>query len=69
MSLGNLALAGICVLALVYAGFIVGGLIAAWPWGIIGLAVLGFFAFLFGAVLRQRLRNPEDRYYEREVKE
>ena len=69
MSLGNLALGGVLVLGTLYLLAILAGLLAAWPWGLIGLVVLGFAGLLLGGVLRQRMRDAEDAHYTRNVKD
>ena len=55
------------LLAVVYIGIIIAGLVAAWPWGIAGLAVLFSFVFLFGWVVKDRIENEEDKYYSENV--
>ena len=54
-------------LAVAYIAVMVAGLLAAWPWGIIGLIVLATFGALLLKVLRDRLNNPEDDYYSRNI--
>ena len=53
--------------ALVYLVVMVAGLIAIWPWGLVGLVVLAAGGALFIKVLRDRLTNPEDDYYSRNI--
>lgn len=67
MSLDRIALILIVVGGVVYAGIILVGMIALFPFGIIGLVVFGVLAFIFIQVVRQRLANAEDDYYERNV--
>jgi F0F1-type ATP synthase assembly protein I len=43
------------------------GLIAAFPYGIIGLVVLLGFGLLFIKVLKERLANKEDDYYSKNI--
>ena len=69
MSLGNIALVGVCVAAAVYIGVILVTSIALFPVGLIGLLVIGFVGFLLWAVLRQKLDDKENRHYEENVKE
>ncbi|WOI52877.1 hypothetical protein [Parvularcula sp. LCG005] len=64
MSLGNIALGGVIIVTLVYVGILVGGMIALFPYGLIGLAALLFVGFLLWGVLRQKLSDPENRHYE-----
>jgi hypothetical protein len=42
-------------------------MIALFPWGLVGLAVIGIVGFVFIQVLRQRLNSAEDDYYERTI--
>jgi hypothetical protein len=67
MSLDKLALALIIVGGAVYLVVILLGMIALFPWGLVGLAVIGVVGFIFIQVLRQRLNSAEDDYYERNV--
>lgn len=69
MDLGSLALAGVILAAIVYVTGIVVGMIAFMPYGLIGLLVLGFVGILFFGVLRDRLNNEEDDYYEKNIKD
>lgn len=69
MSLGNIMLAAVVVAAAVYIGVIVTGMIALWPYGVVGLAVLGFLGLILGAVVLQRLGDKEGEHYSRNVKE
>lgn len=67
MSLDRIALILIVIGGIVYAGVILVGMIAFFPFGLIGLVVFGVLAFIFIQVVRQRLANAEDDYYERNV--
>ena len=69
MDLGNLALAGVILVGIVYIAAMVAGMIVLFPYGLIGLLVLGFVGILFGGVLRDRLNNEEDDYYEKNIKD
>lgn len=69
MSLGNFALGGVLVVGAFYLAAVLAGMIAAWPWGLVGLVVIAFLGVLLGGVLRQRLRDPEDAYYTRDVRD
>ena len=53
--------------ALTYVVALIAGLIVVWPFGLIGLVVLAAVGALFIKVLRDRLNNPEDDYYSRNV--
>lgn len=73
MKLETIALIGICaiggVLAVIYGGLIIYGAIATFPFGLPGLVVIGLFVFVAIGVLRQRLNNTEDDYYEKNIHE
>ena len=69
MSLGNLALVGVIIAFAVYLTLMIIGMIAAFPYGIIGLVVLGFIGLLLIGVLMQRAGDKEDRHYVDNVKE
>ena len=69
MSLGNIMLAAVIVAAAVYVGVLITGMIALWPFGILGLAVLGFLGLIMGMVVLQRLGDKEGEHYSRNVKE
>ena len=45
----------------------VAGMIAAFPWGLIGLVALLGVGLLFAKVLQDRLANKEDDYYSKNV--
>lgn len=69
MSLGNLALVGVIIAFAVYLTLMIIGMITAFPYGIIGLVVLGFMGLLLIGVLMQRAGDKEDRHYVDNVKE
>lgn len=69
MSLGNLALAIICVAAALYVIVLITGMIAIWPFGIIGLVALGLCGFGLFRVVRDKLTDKENRHYEDNVNE
>ena len=50
-----------------YAIFIAISLIVNLPSGVIGLGVIGIFAFIVYKVGMDRLRNAEDDYYEKNI--
>ena len=58
-----LAIVAVCWLA----GMIV-GMIAAFPFGVIGLLAIVGIGFLFAKVLKDRLANKEDDHYSKTVK-
>jgi hypothetical protein len=57
-----LSVAAFCLLVLMIAG-----MIAAFPFGIIGLLALAGIAFLLAHVLKTRAANKEDDYYVKNV--
>lgn len=69
MSLGNIMLGAVVLAAIAYIAVIVTGMIALWPYGVVGLAILAFMALIFGTVVVQRVTNKEDRHYIKNVKE
>ena len=69
MSLGNFALAGVVVALALYVAALLFGMISAGPIGLVGLGVLLFFAVILWGVLRQRMRDPEDRHYTQNVED
>lgn len=54
-------------LAVAYLLAVVAGMIAVWPWGLIGLLAIGAVGALFVKALHDRLNNAEDDYYSRNV--
>ncbi len=57
----------LAVVALVWLGVILFGMIEAWPWGIVGFLVLTGLGLLFAQVVKDRLKNKEDDYYSKNV--
>jgi F0F1-type ATP synthase assembly protein I len=43
------------------------GMVAAFPFGIFGLLAILGFGFLFAKVVKERMRNKEDKYYSENV--
>ncbi len=61
---------GYVLLSIVALGWLVGilvGLVAAFPFGLIGLTVIAGFGFLFAKVVKDRLENEEDDYYSKNI--
>ncbi|MEE4210539.1 MAG: hypothetical protein V2I43_14900 [Parvularcula sp.] len=69
MCLGNVMLGAVILATLVYAGVLIAGMIALWPYGAVGLGMLLFMGAMLAIVAWQRARDPEDRHYARNVKE
>ncbi len=57
-------LGSVCLL---YVVVMVAGLIAAFPWGIIGLVVIAGVGLLLIKVIRERISNTEDTYYSKNI--
>ena len=57
----------LAIVAIVYLLLVIGGLIIAFPWGIIGLILIVGLGLLFIRVLRDRLSSKEDDYYSKNV--
>jgi len=53
--------------SLLYLAVMVAGLIAALPWGIVGLFVIVGIGLLLIKVIRERIHNREDDYYSKNV--
>jgi hypothetical protein len=53
--------------SLLYLVVMVAGLIAAFPWGIVGLIAIVGVGLLLIKVIRERIRNSEDDYYSKNV--
>ena len=69
MKLDTLILGAVVLGALLWATVMLMGLIAAWPVGLIGLAIYAAAAYVIYRVVAERLRNVEDDYYERNINE
>ena len=62
---------GYFLLIIVLIGYIVlmiKGLIETLPWGIIGFIAIAGIGVLFIKVLKERLQNKEDDYYDKNIK-
>jgi hypothetical protein len=53
--------------SLLYLAVMVAGLVAALPWGIVGLFVIVGIGLLLIKVIRERIHNREDDYYSKNV--
>lgn len=73
MSLDKLALLAIvmvgAIFVVVYGTLLVIGMVETFPYGLPALVIVGLFVFVCIAVLRQRLANKEDDYYEKNIHE
>jgi len=54
-------------IAVLYLLAMLAGMIAAFPWGLLGLVVLLGIGALFVKVFKERLQNKEDNYYSKNV--
>jgi hypothetical protein len=67
MSLQKICLILACIAGGLWALGLAAGLVAAFPFGLPVLAGLGVLAFVFVRVVRDRLNNAEDDYYEKNI--
>lgn len=63
----KVAYALLAVVGFVWLGFILYGLVEAWPYGVIGFIGLGALGLLFIKVIKDRLKSDEDDYYSKNV--
>lgn len=55
------------IVALIYAGAVLFGLIAIFPWGIVGFIAIVGVGLLFARVVADRLGSKEDDHYSQNV--
>lgn len=67
MKLETIALALVVIFAALWLGTFLTGLIAAVPFGVLGLIPVAIVLALLVEVIRQRLANKEDDYYSKHV--
>jgi len=67
MKLDQIILVLIIIVAVIWVGTIVAGMISMMPWGLLGLIPLAIVLAILGRVIYQRLDNAEDDYYEKNV--
>lgn len=53
----------LAIVAIIWIGAVIGGLIIAFPYGLIGLAGIFGLGFLLVKVISDRLSNKEDDHY------
>jgi hypothetical protein len=53
----------LAIVAIIWIGAVIGGLIIAFPYGLIGLAGILGLGFLLVKVISDRLNNKEDDHY------
>jgi peptidoglycan/LPS O-acetylase OafA/YrhL len=69
MTLDKIALILVIVLATVWAMAMLAGLVASLPYGLPVLLLFAIGGYLIYRVLRDRLDNAEDDYYEKNIKQ
>jgi len=69
MTLDNIILYIVAGIAFIYVSFMFLGMIAIFPYGIPGLIILAVVLYIFIRVVRERLGNKEDDYYEKNIKQ
>ncbi|MEM7423591.1 MAG: hypothetical protein AAF334_07690 [Pseudomonadota bacterium] len=67
MPLDRLALYIVCGLAALWGVGVLGGLIAIFPFGLPAMLALALGGYFLYRVVRDRLANAEDDYYEKHV--
>ena len=55
------------IVAIIWIFAIIFGLVAAFPFGLIGLIGITGVGFLFAKVIKDRIENKEDDYYDKNV--
>ncbi len=55
------------IVAVVWLVVVIIGIVAAFPYGIIGFVALAGFGLLFAKVVKDRMENKEDDYYSKNV--
>lgn len=61
---------GYSLLAIVAAAYVLAmfaGMIVTFPFGLLGLLLMGGFGILLIKVIKERLQNKEDNYYSKEI--
>jgi len=67
MKMEKIAYTILSIIALAFFICMLAGLIAAFPYGIVGLLLIIAFGLLFIKVLKDRLSSKEDDYYSKKV--
>ncbi|MCB9993882.1 MAG: hypothetical protein H6873_09525 [Hyphomicrobiaceae bacterium] len=67
MKLDQIVLGLIVLVALAYLVFVIVGIALTAPWGLLLLIPLGIVLGILFVVIRQRMTNREDDYYEKNV--
>ena len=57
----------LAIIAIIYLIAMLIGMIAAFPYGLLGFLFLGGLGILLIKVLKERFHNKEDDYYNREI--
>lgn len=64
MQLERIFLILVIVVAIIYAAMIAFAMIALLPWGLAGLAVLGFAGYIAWRLVSEHVNDEEDRHYD-----
>ncbi|MCB1805774.1 MAG: hypothetical protein KDK04_10355 [Candidatus Competibacteraceae bacterium] len=57
----------LAIVAVAYVLAMLAGMIVVFPFGILGLLLMGGFGILLIKVVKERLHNKEDDYYSKEI--
>jgi hypothetical protein len=69
MPLDKLALICIIVVAVLWCSVLLAGVVATLPYGLPALVVIAIVGYFLYRVVRDRLANTEDDYYEKNIKQ
>ena len=67
MALDKLALIVVIAFAAVWCGIVLVGALTVWPLGLLVLIVFAIVGYFIYRVVRDRLSNAEDDYYEKNI--
>lgn len=57
----------LAIIAIIYLVAILVGIIAVFPFGLLGLLLMAGIGVLLLKVIKERLKNKEDNYYSKEI--
>ena len=63
----TLAYAILLIVAIIWLIAMIAGMVAAFPFGLVGLVIIFAFGLLFIKVIKQRIESREDDYYAKKV--
>jgi membrane protein implicated in regulation of membrane protease activity len=69
MPLEKLALICVIIFAVIWSSLLLAGAVAAFPYGLIVLLALLVAGYFIYRVVRERMENKEDDYYEKNIKQ